>query len=150
MPYTSDWNLEAPVRSEKLEEKDLCRDPEALGRVKAFLESYRVACAMIRLSDRDREAARDAGELSFYGEVGGDREFWIRRMQHIRSFIDSLGHTSAKLLLYYHYVRGETVERAAESLFVSRRGAFRLKKRALALAASRYPAYCAAHPDAAV
>ena len=138
------------MRSEKLEEKDLCRDQEAICRVKAFLESYRVASAMVRLHDRDRADGCMPGETTFYGEVGGDREFWICRMHHIRAFIASLGHTSAKLLLYYHYIRGETVERAAESLFVSRRGAFRLKKRALALAAARYPAYCAEHPDARI
>ena len=56
------------------------------------------------------------------------------RMYEVRHFILSLPNSDEKLLLYYHYVKGESVERCAELIGVSRRTAFRLKSRALAIA----------------
>ena len=41
-----------------------------------------------------------------------------------------LPNSDEKLLLYYHYVKGENVERCAELLGISRSSGFRLKKRA--------------------
>ncbi len=60
------------------------------------------------------------------------------RMFSVRHFILSLPNGNEKLLLYYHYVRGESVERCAELLGISRRSAFRLKNRALSAAYSQY------------
>jgi DNA-directed RNA polymerase specialized sigma subunit len=62
-------------------------------------------------------------------------------MRDIRAFIESLPNESCKLILYYHYIVGMTVERASEELDISRRNAFRLKKKALALAAARLGAW---------
>ena len=56
------------------------------------------------------------------------------RMFEIRHFILSLGNCDEKLLLYYHYVKGDPIERCAELLGVSRRTAFRMKSRALYIA----------------
>ncbi len=55
------------------------------------------------------------------------------RMHEIRKFIMELENSNEKLLLYYHFVRGEPTEKCAELLGMSRSSAFRLKKRALAL-----------------
>ena len=60
------------------------------------------------------------------------------RMFSVRHFILSLPNGNEKLLLYYHYVRGESVERCAELLGISRRSAFRLKNRALNTAYIQY------------
>ena len=63
-------------------------------------------------------------------------EFSLARakMFEIRHFILDMGNSSEKLMLYYHFVRGESIERCGELLGVSRSSAFRMKKRALALA----------------
>ena len=53
------------------------------------------------------------------------------KMYEIRHFIMRMKNSDEKLLLYYHYVRGESVERCAELLGISRSSGFRLKKRAL-------------------
>ncbi len=60
-------------------------------------------------------------------------EFSVARskMYEIRHFIMSLENSNEKLLLYYHYVRGESTERCAELLGISRSSGFRLKRRAL-------------------
>ena len=78
------------------------------------------------------------------GDSGGDMEMADRemlnetpfaraRMFDVRHFILSLDNSDEKLLLYYHYIKGESVERCSELLGVSRRSAFRMKNRALAM-----------------
>lgn len=57
-------------------------------------------------------------------------------MHKVRHFIINLPSCEEKLLLYFHYVKGETVEACAELIGVSRRSAFRLRHKALALAYS--------------
>jgi len=59
------------------------------------------------------------------------------KMFEVRHFILSLPNSDEKLLLYYHYVKGDSVERCAELLGVSRRTAFRMKSRALEIAYGR-------------
>ena len=63
------------------------------------------------------------------------------KMFSLRRFVLSLGGCNEKLFLFYHYIHGESVGRVAELMGISRRSAFRLKKRALDFAASRYPIY---------
>jgi hypothetical protein len=59
------------------------------------------------------------------------------RMFDVRHFILSLDNSDEKLFLYYHYVKGESVERCSELLGLSRRSGFRMKNRALAMAYSQ-------------
>jgi hypothetical protein len=63
------------------------------------------------------------------------------KMFEIRRFVLSLGNCNEKLLLFYHYVHGESVERCAELMKISRRSAFRLKRRALAFAGRKLERY---------
>lgn len=110
-----------------------------MAQAKIFLEDYHASVHMLRLC---REDARERKRLSrechldevFYGEIGGNEAFWLERMRTVRGFIEDLPDPSCKMLLFYHYIRGLTVERAAEELDISRRSAFRLKKKALLLA----------------
>ena len=53
------------------------------------------------------------------------------KMYEVRHFIMNMENRDEKLLLYYHYIRGESVEKCAELLGISRSSGFRLKKRAL-------------------
>ena len=52
-------------------------------------------------------------------------------MYKVRHFIMDLPNGEEKLLLYFHYVKGESVERCSELIGVSRRSAFRLKHKAM-------------------
>lgn len=56
------------------------------------------------------------------------------KMFEIRHFLLDLPECKEKLILYYHFVRMESVEKCAELLGVSRSTGFRLKKRGLELA----------------
>ena len=71
---------------------------------------------------------------------GSDGEIRMK-MFEIRRFVLSLGNCNEKLLLFYHYVHGESVERCAELMKISRRSAFRLKRRALAFAGRKLERY---------
>ena len=121
-----------------------CEEPRALCAVKVFLEDYQSAVRMLRICRLEEKARRGSEDgVVYYGEVGGTADEWLRRMHSIENFIKSLPHMPSKMLLYYHYIYGDTVERAAEDLDISRRHAFRLKKRALSLAAACYPRWLA-------
>lgn len=63
------------------------------------------------------------------------------KMFALRRFVLSLTRQKEKLFLFYHYIHGESVERCAELMDISRRTAYRLKIRALEYAAIRYPIY---------
>lgn len=98
-----------------------------------FLRGYRLNRKLLRLDRYEREYFKDEREdFEAFGEVPLARA----RMFEIRHFIMSLANSDEKLMLYYHYVKGESVERCAELLGISRSSGFRLKKKALALAAS--------------
>ncbi|MBR0442860.1 MAG: sigma-70 family RNA polymerase sigma factor [Clostridia bacterium] len=114
-------------------------DPVIMDKARVFLEDYHASVHMLRLC---REDARERERLSrechlaevYYGEIGGNEAFWLERMRTVRSFVEALPDPMCKMLLFYHYIRGLTVERASEELDISRRSAFRLKKKALMLA----------------
>ena len=126
------------ITTRRILQEELCEDPIKLCEVRLFLERYAVAVRMLRLCRIDeKERNNTPGEVTYYGRVGGTAEYWQNQLIEIRHFIESLPNESCKLLLYYHYVVGMTVERASEELDISRRNAFRLKKRALAFAAAR-------------
>lgn len=60
------------------------------------------------------------------------------RMFSIRHFILDLPNSDEKLFLYYHYIKGESTERCAELLGISRRSAFRMRNRALEMAYNKF------------
>jgi hypothetical protein len=59
------------------------------------------------------------------------------RMFEIRHKIMSLDNCDEKLMLYYHYIKGETVERCSELLGVSRSSGFRMNRRGLLMLAEK-------------
>ena len=66
-----------------------------------------------------------------YFQAPGERkvsELSMARMRQfeIRHFIMGMENSDEKLLLYYHYVKGESIERCGEMLGVSRTTAFRM------------------------
>ena len=100
-----------------------------------FLKSYALNQKLLRLDRYERE---------FFGANDRDTEGLSEtklarpRMYDVRHFIMSLPNSDEKLLLYYHYVRGQSVEKCAELLGIGRSSAFRKKKAALEIAAEKY------------
>ena len=99
-------------------------------RVENYLKGYMLNQKLLRL---------DRYERTYFGyrdseESIPDAPIAKAKMFEVRHFIMSLVNSDEKLLLYYHYIRGETVEKCAELLGISRSSGFRLKKKALAVA----------------
>ena len=77
----------------------------------------------------------------------GDDHNVLVKMYDIRRFVLSLGSGTEKLFIFDHYIHGESVGRVAELMGISRRSAFRIKRRALRYAALRYPIYREKYKD---
>ncbi len=104
-----------------------------------FLENYRFGLRMIEMNRYEKEYFRKNGENDLDFALGEDDEAYIKaKMFEIKRFVTSLPPDDRKLFLYYHYIKGETVERCGELLKISRRSAFRLKHSSLEYAAIKY------------
>ncbi|MBQ8331899.1 MAG: hypothetical protein IJX94_05325 [Clostridia bacterium] len=111
-------------------EKESVSEEEIRG-MENYLSGYRLNQKLLRM-DRYERAYLGGGdnEDDFPGELPLARA----RMFEVRQFIMGMKNSDEKLMLYYHYVKGESVEKCAELLGISRSSGFRLKKRALRLA----------------
>ena len=98
-----------------------------------YFKGYALNMKLLRLDRYERNyfGYKDCDESAL-----GDMPLARAKMFEVRHFIMEMKNSDEKLLLYYHYIRGEPVEKCAELLGISRSSGFRLKKKALTLAAS--------------
>ena len=109
----------------------------AASEVERYLETYRTYARMIEMNRY--EANYFASATPAAGLRVEESEAYLQgKLYEIRSFILSIPKSEETLFLYYHYVHGETVDRCAELLHVSRATAYRMRVRALKTAAIYY------------
>ena len=99
--------------------------------IENYLKSYhfcRKLLAMKKYEDKYFET------LEWESETPVEFSVLRAKMYEVRHFILGMRNCNEKAILYYHYVRGDTVERCAELLGISRSSGFRLKKKALKIA----------------
>ena len=107
---------------------------EDIKTIENYLKGYRLNRKLLRLERYEREYFHpDTEDYESLGEIPLARA----RMFEVRHFIMELENCDEKLFLYYHYIKGESVERCSELLGISRSSGFRMKKRALALACAK-------------
>ena len=111
----------------KPSEKDL-KDAEN------YLNSYKFCRQLISMKNYEDKYF---DTLEWESESPAEFSLARAKMFEIRHFILDMENSSEKLMLYYHFVRGESIERCGELLGVSRSSAFRMKKRALSLAVAQ-------------
>lgn len=63
------------------------------------------------------------------------------KLFEIRRFVSSLPVGDERVLLFLHYIHGETLEKCAERMMLSRRSVYRLHRYALELAAAHFDEY---------
>ncbi len=138
-------------KDEKREERESLRysgdvSAEELRAAEEYLSSYRHGARMLDCMRYGKEFMGSevlpedpllSMSQSFeIGDEDADETMIRSRMFGVRQFISSLKcDGNARLLLYWHYIRGVSVTRCAEMMNVSRAGAFRVRKRALEAAA---------------
>jgi hypothetical protein len=120
-------------------------------RAEEFLSEYTVSRKLLEMNDYEKKYFGKAEKtFDFEGRAlnlpGSEPELRMK-MFAIRRFVLSLGNCNEKLFLFYHYIHGESVERCAELIKISRRSAFRLKKRALAFAGRKLETYLVKEKD---
>ncbi len=101
-----------------------------------FLLGYRKNKLMLQIEKYEEDNYDEFETDKFEEDPDVTNELIGARMEmyKIRHFIMDLPNGEEKLLLYFHYVKGESVERCSELIGVSRRSAFRLRNKAMALA----------------
>ena len=97
-----------------------------------YLKGYQFNRRLLRLDRYEKEYLAPE-ELDY--EAIGEAPLARARMFEIRHFVMKMENCNEKLLLYYHYIKGQPIEKCAELLSVSRSTAFRMKARALKKAA---------------
>lgn len=115
-------------QNEKNEAKEIEVSEESIKKIENFLKGYKFNRRLLMMKNYE-DKYFDTCEWESESPV----EFALARgkMYEVRHFILNMVNSDEKLFLYYHYVRGETVERCAELLGISRSSGFRLKRRAL-------------------
>ena len=100
-----------------------------------FLCGYQLCLDMLQLRRYERKRAR-AIEEEFDCEdlLAGSEAYWRARMFEIHTLLAEMKNGREKMLLYYRYVRGESIEHAASILGFSRRTGYRVHEKALATA----------------
>ena len=107
-------------------------DLEQIEAVRNFLCGYQLCADMLHLRRYERRRARVfCDECDCDDLLRGSEAFWRARMFAVGSLINSMENGRQKLMLYYHYIHGESIEHIADMLGVSRRTGYRIHQRAL-------------------
>ena len=103
--------------------------------VRSYLCGYQFCVDMLRLRGYERKRAKHFDEPCDCEDLLlGDEVLWRARMYEIQTLIDGMRNCREKIILYYHYIRGESIEHAADLLGVSRRTGYRLHQKGLLMA----------------
>jgi DNA-directed RNA polymerase specialized sigma subunit len=107
-------------------------DEEKMKEIENYLLGYGLDRKLLKMDRYEREYYGNENSLDL--ESPGEVPLARARMYEVRHFVMSTCNCDEKLFLYYRYVKGETVERCAEMLGISRASGFRMRKRALLMA----------------
>ncbi len=103
--------------------------------VRNFLCGYRLCVDMLNLRRYERRNRHPFDEACDCDDLlCGSESYWRARLYEVGLLIDSMPNGREKTVLYYRYIRGESIERAANLMGVSRRTGYRLHLRGLIVA----------------
>lgn len=112
---------------------------ESIEEVRDFLCSYQLCLDMLELRKYERRRAHRFDDVCVCEDIlAGDEAYWRVRLYEVSALLGKMKNGREKLILYYHYVRGESIEHAANLIGVSRRTSYRLHARGLCMAARLY------------
>lgn len=113
---------------------------DAICEMKKYFEGYGASKKLLRMMKYEKdffggENRDDSEDILLI--PGGDEVMLKSKMYDIRRFIVNMDDGNEKTLLFYHYIRGFSVEKCSEMMNIGRTSAFRLKKKALLKAAEK-------------
>ena len=111
---------------------------EEFSAVEDYLMTYSFYKKLLRIDKYEQEFFSDRSKEPDLLDRSSEIAIAHAKMFEVRHFIMDMQNCDEKLFLYHHYVHCHSVERCAELIGISRSSAFRLKKRALVLAAEYY------------
>ena len=115
----------------KIKQADKITDAQRIA-VDSFLRGYRTSEKLARIEEKEIKWLERMGE-TVENELL-ESALSRARMYRVRQFVMTMDNSIEKLFLYFHYIKGESVEKCSELLGVSRCTAYRIKKRALDIA----------------
>ncbi len=104
---------------------------------KNFLLSYGTNKRLLSMIEYEKEYFSNDSEPDATCDAHSEEVLIRSRMLEVRRFINNIEDGNCRLMLFYHYIRGFPVEKCAEMMNISRTSGFRLKKKALLLAAQK-------------
>ena len=107
------------------------REESEIEEVRSFLCGYRMCADILRLRRYERRRGGYDEEFACADILAGNEAYWRARMSEVSALIGGMRNGREKLILYYHYIRGESIEHAADLLGFSRRTGYRVHQRAL-------------------
>ncbi len=114
-------------------------EKERVEAVKDYLCGYQLCVDMLQLRSYERKRAKKFDEdFQCADLLDGGEALWRMRMFEIQALVDSMKNCREKIILYYHYIRGESIEHAADMLGVSRRTGYRLHQKGLLIISFLY------------
>jgi len=114
------------------------KDPR-IEAVRNFLCGYQLCRDMLNLRQYERKRASYFEEECVCDDIlAGNEASWRARMQEIGNLIAGMKNGREKVILYYHYIKGESIEHSADILGVSRRTGYRIHQRGLLMISFLY------------
>lgn len=112
-----------------------CNEGERLA-AQDYLSGYVLCKRMLQLRsyERKRAAGPDA-PTNVEQLLQANEQHWEVQMIDIKSTVDNLRNGREKMILYYHFIRGESVSSAARLVGISRRSGYRMLEKGLAMVA---------------
>ena len=101
---------------------------EEIWNMENYLKSYKICKRILQLKNYEDKYFET---LEWESETPAEFGIIRAKMFEVRHFIMGMPNSTEKVLLYYHFVRCEPIERCAELLGISRSSGFRLKRNAL-------------------
>ena len=109
---------------------------EELAAAQNYLLSYRLCEEMLGLRGYERKRAAKADLPDNAKQIlQASEQHWELQISEIKAMINGMRNGREKMVLYYHYIRGESTASTARLMGISRRTAFRMQKKGLALVA---------------
>ena len=97
-----------------------------------YLSGYQLCIDMLNIRRYERKRAKRFGDACHDADIlTGSEAYWRARMYEVEHLISSLRNGREKLILYSHYIKGESIELASDLLGISRRTGYRVHRKGL-------------------